>query len=308
MVLIFVIMNWQIAQRGFIDFLRLEKSLSVNSIEAYTADVDKLRYFADQELSGISPTQLKPDEIRKFLEWLNEFGLAATSQARIISGLKGFYRFLVLEKEIKEDPMEFIETPKIGRKLPDVLSPQEIDLIFEKIDLSSNEGHRNRAMLEVLYSCGLRVSELIDIRISCLHTQDGFLRVIGKGNKERLVPVGSVALKWIELYKEDFRNHISINKGHEDFLFLNRRGAKLTRMMVFTIIKRLLLQSGIKKKISPHSFRHSFATHLVEAGADLRAVQEMLGHASITTTEIYTHLDRHRLKEEIMSFHPRYKK
>ncbi len=301
-------MNWQIAQRGFIDFLRLEKSLSANSIEAYTADIDKLRYFADQELSGLSPVQLHPDEIRKFLEWLNEFGLAATSQARIISGLKGFYRFLLLEKEIKEDPMEFIETPKIGRKLPDVLSPPEIDLIFEKIDLSSNEGHRNRAMLEVLYSCGLRVSELIDIRISCLHTQDGFLRVIGKGNKERLVPVGSVALKWIELYKEDFRNHIAISKGHEDFLFLNRRGAKLTRMMVFTIIKRLLIQSGIKKKISPHSFRHSFATHLVEAGADLRAVQEMLGHASITTTEIYTHLDRHRLKEEIMSFHPRYKK
>jgi integrase/recombinase XerD len=238
---------------------------------------------------------------------LHEVGIASTSQARIISGLKSFYGYLLLEKEVKSDPLELIDTPRIGRHLPDVLGVTEMDQILGAIDLSKPEGTRNRAMLEMLYSCGLRVSELIDVRISCLHAHEGFLRVIGKGNKERLVPIGSTALQWVGYYREQTRNHQAIKIGQEDYLFLNRRGSKLSRMMVFNIIRAQVQKSGIQKQISPHTFRHSFATHLVEAGADLRAVQEMLGHASITTTEIYTHLDRHRLREEVLLFHPRYK-
>lgn len=239
---------------------------------------------------------------------LHEVGIAASSQARIISGLKSFYGFLLLEKEIKSDPLELIDTPRMGRHLPDVLSVGEMDEILGAVDLSKMEGTRNRAMLELLYSCGLRVSELIEVRISCLHVNEGFLRVIGKGNKERLVPVGNTALLWVGYYREQTRNHQAIKVGQEDFLFLNRRGSKLSRMSVFNIIREQVQKVGIQKQISPHTFRHSFATHLVEAGADLRSVQEMLGHASITTTEIYTHLDRHRLREEVMLFHPRYKK
>ncbi len=306
--IIFATMSWQIASKGFVNFLRLEKSLSANSIQAYLTDVDKLRQFSEMGTPVLQPKFINAAHIREFLEWLHSFGLASTTQARIISGLKGFFNYLLLEKEIAMDPMEFIDTPRLGRKLPDVLSVEEIDSMLSQIDLSKNEGTRNRAMLETLYSCGLRVSELSDLRISCMHFDDGFVRVIGKGNKERLVPIGNIAIKWIDMYKEQTRNHQTIKNGQEDFLFLNRRGSKLTRMMVFTIIKELAQAAGIKKKISPHTFRHSFATHLVEAGADLRSVQEMLGHSSITTTEIYTHLDRHRLREEILSFHPRYKK
>jgi integrase/recombinase XerD len=300
-------MNWPIAQRGFLNYLRLEKSLSANSLEAYSADVSKLQRFAEMSLGGKSPDQISLDDVRAFLGMLHEIGIAPTSQARIISGLKSFYGYLLLEKEIKSDPLELIDTPRIGRHLPDVLSVQEMEDILGAIDLSKAEGTRNRAMLEMLYSCGLRVSELIDVRISCLHAHEGFLRVIGKGNKERLVPIGSTALQWVGYYLEQTRNHQVIKMGQEDYLFLNRRGSKLSRMMVFNIIREQVQKLGIHKQISPHTFRHSFATHLVEAGADLRAVQEMLGHASITTTEIYTHLDRHRLREEVLLFHPRYK-
>lgn len=299
-------MSWAIHIRGFITFLRLEKSLSPNSIEAYERDVQKLRSFS--EALSISPQQINPQHIRDFLKQITDIGLSATTQARIISGLKAFFQYLFIEKEIHVDPLEFIETPRIGRKLPDVLSIEEMDQLLAAIDLSSSAGHRNRAMLETLYSCGLRVSELVDVRLSSLFMDDGFLRVIGKGNKERVVPIGNTAIQWIKHYLEVTRHHQPIQKGHEDFLFLNQRGSKPSRVMVFQMIKELMEKCGIKKQVSPHTFRHSFATHLVEAGADLRAVQEMLGHASITTTEIYTHLDRHRLKEEILSFHPRYKK
>ncbi len=300
-------MNWPIAQRGFLNYLRLEKSLSANSLEAYSADVAKLQRFAEMSLGGKSPDQISLEDVRAFLGMLHEIGIAPTSQARIISGLKSFYGYLLLEKEIKSDPLELIDTPRVGRHLPDVLSVKEMEDILGAIDLSKPEGTRNRAMLEMLYSCGLRVSELIDVRISCLHAHEGFLRVIGKGNKERLVPIGSTALQWVGYYLEQTRNHQVIKMGQEDYLFLNRRGSKLSRMMVFNIIREQVQKLGIQKQISPHTFRHSFATHLVEAGADLRAVQEMLGHASITTTEIYTHLDRHRLREEVLLFHPRYK-
>lgn len=301
-------MNWLIAHRGFLNYLRLEKSLSANSLEAYSADVMKLQRFAESALEGKSPDQISIQDLRGFLAMLHEVGIAANSQARIISGLKSFYGFLLLEKEIKSDPLELIDTPRLGRHLPDVLSVEEMDEILSAVDLSKMEGTRNRSMLELLYSCGLRVSELIEVRISCLHVNEGFLRVIGKGNKERLVPVGNTALLWVGHYREQTRNHQIIKAGHEDFLFLNRRGSKLSRMSVFNIIREQVQKVGIQKQISPHTFRHSFATHLVEAGADLRSVQEMLGHASITTTEIYTHLDRHRLREEVMLFHPRYKK
>lgn len=301
-------MNWTSYIKGFKTYLRLEKALSVNSIEAYVMDVDKLRQYTESYSGGLSPGKVRQQDIRNFLSWITELGLAATTQARIISGLKAFFSWMISEKEIDIDPMEFIDLPRPGRKLPDVLSVDEMDTLLAAIDLSVPEGHRNRAMLELMYSSGLRVTELVEMKISCLFPEEGFLRVIGKGNKERLVPVGAEALKWIGYYFERDRNHMTIQTGFEDFIFLNRRGKKLTRMMVFTIVKLLLQKTGNKKSISPHSFRHSFATHLVEAGADLRAVQEMLGHASITTTEIYTHLDRQRLRKEILSFHPRYHK
>ncbi len=302
----FELMNWQIAIRGFSQYLRLEKSLSANSIEAYVHDVEKLRQYSEQELSNHSPLQTTTTHVKAFISSIHEIGLSATTQARIISGLKGFFGYLLLEKEIKSDPMELIDTPRTGRKLPDILSVDEVDKLFASIDLSRPDGHRNRAMLELMYSCGLRVSELTEMRLSSMHASDGFIRVIGKGNKERLVPVGQTALIWIQHYLHQTRNHQTIKPGQEDYIFLNQRGSKLSRMSVFNVIRELVQKSAIKKQISPHTFRHSFATHLVEAGADLRAVQEMLGHASITTTEIYTHLDRQRLREEILSFHPRY--
>jgi integrase/recombinase XerD len=265
-------------------------------------DVTKLENFTE----SVSVTSITHDKITSFLKFLHELGLEATTQARIISGLKGFFSYLILEKLIQIDPMEFIEMPRTSRKLPDVLSIEEVVSIIEHCDLSKPEGTRNRAILETLYSCGLRVSELTDLKISQMRTSDQLLRIVGKGNKERFVPIGEEAMKWIQHYNEHMRNHMKLAPGHEDFVFLNRRGKKLSRMYIFTIIRENCVALGIQKQVSPHTFRHSFATHLVEAGADLRAVQEMLGHSSITTTEIYTHIDRSRLKEEIQLFHPRY--
>ncbi|MCX8485614.1 MAG: tyrosine recombinase XerD, partial [Crocinitomicaceae bacterium] len=273
------------------------------SILAYQNDVDKLKDFA----AGIGKMadQLDYEDLKQFLSTLFDLGLSARSQARIISGIKQFYGFLILENLVKVDPSELLEQPKLGRKLPEVLTIEEIDALLAAIDLRKNEGHRNRAMLETLYSCGLRVSELVGLRFSDLFFEEGFIRVIGKGNKERLVPVSPQVQKEIEIYQQHIRNHLNIQKGSENIVFLNRRGAQLTRVMVFTIIKNLAESIGLKKNISPHTFRHSFATHLIEGGANLRAIQEMLGHESITTTEIYTHLDQRFLRDAILSFHPR---
>jgi len=299
-------MDWEGIIEAYKGFLRLEKGLSANSIEAYLADVAKLRQYLELNQVSAAPAELTHEELRGFLMWIGELGLSARTQARILSGLKGFYRYLLLEDLIEKDPTALLEGPRLGRKLPEVLSVSEIDRMMDKIDLSKPEGRRNKAMLETLYSCGLRVSELVGLRLSGIFRAEGFVRVIGKGDKERLVPFSPRALKEIDLYLPD-RNSLSIQAGYEDILFLNRRGKMLTRNMVFTIIRELAQAAGIKKTVSPHTFRHSFATHLVEGGADLRAVQEMLGHESITTTEIYTHLDREYLREAIISFHPRSK-
>ncbi|MEI6488334.1 MAG: site-specific tyrosine recombinase XerD [Bacteroidota bacterium] len=298
-------MNWKVYTQGFKSFLALEKSLSANSIEAYVHDVDKLIQFLEYRNYSLTPKDVELAHLQEFVKWINELGMSAHSQARIISGIKGFYKYLLLENILNNDATTLLEAPKLGRKLPDTLSLDDINNIIDAIDLSSAEGQRNKAMLETLYSCGLRVSELVNLRISNLYFNDEFIKVIGKGDKERLVPIGSVAIKQILIYKDMVRCHQDIKKDNEDILFLNRRGAKLTRVMVFTIIKRLAFKVGLKKHISPHTFRHSFATHLIEGGADLRAVQEMLGHESITTTEIYTHLDRDYLRQAIIQFHPR---
>jgi integrase/recombinase XerD len=300
-------MNWQIAQRGFRNYLRLEKSLAANSLEAYLADVQKLERYAESALGGKSPLNITADDIRGLLVTLHDVGIAPTSQARIISGLKSFYGYLLLEKEIKVDPMELIDTPRVGRYLPDVLSVEEMDAVLSAIDLSKPEGTRNRAMLELLYSCGLRVSELVSLKISDLHPQAGILKVTGKGNKERLVPFPASLSRLLENYMQHVRSKVPLKHGEEDIVFLNRNGKRLTRVMVFIVVRDLAAKAGIRKKISPHTFRHSFATSLVEGGADLRAVQEMLGHESITTTEIYPHLDRNFLKETLNTFHPRFK-
>ena len=298
-------MNWDQYIKQFKNYLRLERSLSDNSVEAYIHDVVKLKQFVEMSNLNISPLQIESIHLQNFLEYIHELGMTPQSQARIISGLKAFYKYLVYDELIDTDPMQLIEGPKLGRKLPDTLSYDEIVMLLEGIDHSKPEGQRNRAMLEVLYSSGLRVSELINLRISNIYVEIGFIRVIGKGDKERLVPIGQDALKYIQIYREEVRVHLNIDPGHKDFIFLNRRGKQLTRVMVFTIIKNLALKVGLKKNISPHTFRHSFATHLIEGGADLRAVQEMLGHESITTTEIYTHLDRDYLRQVIQDFHPR---
>lgn len=298
-------MNWKIYIHGFKSFLALERSLSKNSIEAYLHDVEKLIQFLELHRYDLSPKDIELKHLQEFLKWINELGMSAGTQARVISGIKGFYKYLLLENVLSNDPTALLEAPKLGRKLPDTLNVQDINKIIEAIDLSKPEGPRNKAMLETLYSCGLRVSELVDLKISNLFFNDGFIKVTGKGDKERLVPIGSSALKQITIYKNEIRCHVVPKKDHEDFLFLNRRGAKLTRVMVFVIIKELAHRIGLKKHISPHTFRHSFATHLIEGGADLRAVQEMLGHESITTTEIYTHLDRDYLRQAIIQFHPR---
>ncbi len=298
-------MNWKIYIQGFKSFLQLEKSLSGNSVEAYLHDVNKLVQFLESKKYSLTPKDIKLEHLQEFVKWVHGLGMSAQSQARMISGIKGFYKYLLLENILNNDPTTLLEAPKLGRKLPDTLSVDDINTIISAIDLSSPEGQRNKAMLETLYSCGLRVSELVNLKISNLFFNDGFVKVIGKGDKERLVPIGSTAIQQITIYKEEIRCHQLPRKDSEDILFLNRRGAILTRVMVFTIIKRLALKIGLKKHISPHTFRHSFATHLIEGGADLRAVQEMLGHESITTTEIYTHLDREYLRSAILQFHPR---
>jgi len=279
--------------------------LSANSIEAYLRDVHALKQWVDLKQPNVLPVDLKIAELTEFSAWLAELGFSPGSQARILSGIRSFYRFLVLQDDIPESPADFLEPPKMGRKLPVVLSPDEIDRMIAAIDRSKPEGERNVAMLETLYSCGLRVSELISLKLTDVHEDESYVRVIGKGNKERLVPIGKRALKHIGIYKSQVRVHLNISSESRDLVFLNRRGAGLSRQSVFLLTKELAMLAGISKKISPHTFRHSFATHLVEAGADLRAVQEMLGHESITTTEIYTHLDRSYLAETLVKFHPR---
>jgi integrase/recombinase XerD len=298
-------MIWDSYINGYKSYLQLEKSLSENSVEAYIHDVEKLFQFINYFKLDFAPEKVDYHLLQEFVKWVNGLGMSARTQARVISGIKGFYKYLILENIIKSDPTELLESPKIGRKLPDTLNVEEINSLINAIDLSKPEGERNKAILETLYSCGLRVSELVNLRISGLYFDAGFVRVVGKGDKERLVPIGSVAKKHINIYLKGIRCHIVIKKGNEDILFLNRRGSKLTRVMIFTIIKQLAVKTGLKKKISPHTFRHSFATHLIEGGADLRAVQDMLGHESITTTEIYTHLNREFLRDTITRFHPR---
>ena len=296
---------WNIHIKQFISYLKIEKGLAVNSIIAYQSDLQKLRDFSSPR--NIPPLQIRNKDLKLFISDLYDFGLTARSQARILSGIKQFYQYLLLEDEISVDPTHLIELPRIGRKLPVFLHLTEIDRLQEAIDLSSPQGHRNKAIIETMYSCGLRVSELIELKFSNIYFNEGFINVIGKGNKERLVPVSKSVEKEINLYRNGDRSLLDIKQGFEDYVFLNRRGSKLTRVMIFTIVRRLAEQIGLKKTISPHTFRHSFATHLIEGGANLRAVQEMLGHESITTTEIYTHLDQSFLKEAIISFHPRNK-
>jgi len=282
----------------------LEKGLSSNSIEAYLNDIDKLSLFLETEQSSLSFQELKLNSFTNFFIWLSQLGFSARSQARISSGLKSFYKYLKLEKIIDENPTELLETPKLPMKIPEVLNIEEIESISSAIDMSKKQGHRDKCIIETLYSCGLRVSELVELKISNLYLDKGFIRVFGKGNKERLVPIGNTAKKFIEIYLNELRNHLEIAKGFEDHLFLNKHGKKISRISIFNIIKDLVAKAGITKNISPHTFRHSFATHLVEGGADLRAVQEMLGHKSITTTEIYTHLDKNYLRSVILDFHP----
>jgi integrase/recombinase XerD len=295
---------WEPYKKGFKAYLQLEKSLSDNSVEAYMRDIEKLTQYLLQAGTLKSPSEIKLTDLQHFVKWIGEFGMSPTSQARIISGIKSFYKYCLIEHISKVDPTTLLEAPKLKKSLPDTLSFEEIENIISQIDLSTPEGGRNKAMLEMLYSCGLRVSELVNLKISQLYFDVGFIRVIGKGDKERLVPVGSSAVKYIKIYLKNIRVHISVKPGNEDIVFLNRRGSKLSRVMVFLIIKDLAKKAGIKKTISPHTFRHSFATHLVEGGADLRAVQEMLGHENITTTQIYTHLDREFLRKTLEQFHP----
>jgi len=297
-------LGWDEAIIGFTQYLTLEKSLSKHSIEAYHRDIEKLKSWSLGQ--GVNNSlSLKRKNLEQFSAFIAELGFQATSQARIVSGVRAFYKYLVLDDWLAESPADFLEPPKVGRKLPVVLSPEEIDAMINTIDRSTDEGERNVAMLETLYSCGLRVSELVGLKITHVHLNEQYVQVLGKGNKERLVPISQRALKHIQLYTNNIRNKLDITKSHRDTVFLNRYGRGLTRQSVFLFIKKAAMMAGIDKVISPHSFRHSFATHLVEAGADLRAVQEMLGHESITTTEIYTHLDRNYLADTLIKFHPR---
>jgi integrase/recombinase XerD len=298
-------MLWQSYIKGFRAYLKLERSLSDHSVQAYLNDIAKLSQYFEAIEEETKLTDIKASDIKSFISWLNNLGMLASTQARVISGMKAFFTYLMLEEVIQIDPMALIEAPKLSRKLPDMLNIHEINGLIEAIDASKPEGMRNKAIIEVLYGCGLRVSELTDLKISNLYPQIEFIKVIGKGNKERLVPVGGVALKLLDIYLNQVRNHMTIKKGNENFIFLNRFGAKLSRISVFNLVKSLAVATGLKKTISPHTLRHSFATHLIEGGADLRAVQEMLGHSSITTTEIYTHIDRDYLREVITQFHPR---
>ncbi|WP_215223372.1 site-specific tyrosine recombinase XerD [Echinicola shivajiensis] len=296
---------WENYIKQFVYYLKIERSLSQNSITAYQHDIKRLVSHFNENYPDLRLSGLQLEHLRSFVHELASLGVSEYTQARVISGIKAFFKFLMYEDIISEDPAVLLEAPKLGRKLPDTLSYHEINQILESVKLGEAEGHRNRAMLEVLYSSGLRVSELTELKISNVYTDIGFLRVIGKGNKERLVPVGKDALKYLQIYLKEIRRHQKIATGHEEYVFLNRRGKKLTRVMVFLMIKKIVAEVGIRKKVSPHTFRHSFATHLIEGGADLRAVQEMLGHESITTTEIYTHLDREYLRQVLTEFHPR---
>jgi len=298
-------LDWRSAIKGFQSYLKLERSLSDNSIEAYSRDIDKLYQYADSQIIKINPESITLTHLRQFIVWVNELGMIPSTQARILSGIKSFYKYMLMEDIIKSDPSELLESPKIQRKLPDTLSYLDINKLIDAIDVSKPEGVRNKAILEVLYGSGLRVSELTELKLSNLYLDIEFIKVVGKGSKERLVPIGGSAVKALKIWLENVRVHNVIKKGEEDFVFLNRRGSRLSRVYIFMIIKQLAELTGIKKTISPHTFRHSFATHLVEGGADLRAVQEMLGHESITTTEIYTHLDREYLKGTIIQYHPR---
>jgi integrase/recombinase XerD len=299
---------WEAYLKGFKAYLQLERSMSDNTVEAYIHDAQMLSDFLYSAEGSIALEDVTLKHLQSFLEHINELELSAGTQARVISGIKSFFQYLLLEEVLRTDPSELLEAPKLKRALPDFLSIEEIDLLFAAIDHSTPEGQRNRALLETMYSCGLRVSEVINLQLSNLYLDVGFVRVIGKGNKERLVPIGETAAKQVKLYKDHVRTFVNIKQGQEDILFLNRRGAALSRVMVFLILKDLTIKSGIKKNIHPHTLRHSFATHLVEAGADLRAVQEMMGHKSITTTEIYTHLDRSYLRQTLEKFHPRFGK
>ena len=299
---------WEPYKKGFKAYLQLERSLSDNSVEAYMADVEKLTTYLQAIGSMKAPGEIELKDLQGFIKWVAELGMTQISQARVISGIRSFYKYCLLEDVVKKDPTTLLEAPKLKRALPDFLSFDEIEKIIAEVDLSIPEGGRNKAILETLYSCGLRVTELINLKLSQLYFDVGFIRVIGKGNKERLVPIGSSAIKYINIYLHNIRVHLPIQTGEEDILFLNRRGHRLTRVMIFLIIKELVKKAGITKTISPHTFRHSFATHLVEGGADLRAIQEMLGHESITTTEIYTHLDREFLRMTLQQFHPAFSK
>ena len=298
---------WQIYKKGFKGWLQLEKSLSDHSVTAYLHDLEMLISFLSQANEKLSPADISLKNLEAFVQWINELGMTPASQSRIISGLRSFFKYCCIEQICTADPSMLLEAPKLQRKLPDVLSFSEIESLIGALDLSTAEGTRNKAILETMYSCGLRVSELTQLRLSNLFLDVGFIKVLGKGNKERLVPIGSDAIKYLNIYRNTVRNQLTIKPGEEDIVFLNRRGKRLSRVMIFLIIKALAKQAGITKNISPHTFRHSFATHLVEGGADLRAVQEMLGHESITTTEIYTHLDREFLRSTLQLYHPAFK-
>ena len=295
---------WESYKKGFKAYLQLEKSLSDNSVEAYLRDVEILTQYLQQKKNLKAPSEIILKDLQSFLKWITELGMTASSQSRIISGIRAFYKYCSLENISVTNPTALLETPKLKRTLPDTLSFEEIENLISQIDLSKPEGGRNKAILEIMYSCGLRVSEVVNLKISQLYLELGFVRVIGKGDKERLVPIGKSAIKYINIYKNKIRIHLTIKPGNEDILFINSRGSKLSRVMIFYIIKDLAIKAGIKKTVSPHTLRHSFATHLVEGGADLRAVQEMLGHESITTTEIYTHLDREFLRKTLEKHHP----
>ncbi len=297
-------MNWNPAIKGFTSFLKLERSLSQNTVEAYQHDVHKLQQYAESAGHKL-PEQITTEDLKEFLKWANELGMLPSTQARVLSGIKIFFKYLQLENVRQDDPAALLESPRMARKLPDTLSIYDIQNLIAAIDLSKPEGMRNKAILEVLYGCGLRVSELTNLKLSNLFSDIEFVKVMGKGNKERLVPIGSEAIKYLRIYIDEVRVHIPVKPGKEDYVFLNRRGSPLSRVMIFMIIKELAEKVGLRKTISPHTFRHSFATHLIEGGADLRAVQEMLGHESITTTEIYTHLDRDYLRDIIIQYHPR---
>ena len=298
-------MNWLESKKGYETFLRLEKSLSPNSVSAYVNDINKLISFVEVNYPNLTPETVKLAQLRKFVEWMNQKGISPRTQARTISGIKSYYKFLLIEEAVENDPTTLLESPRIGRKLPEILTEDEINGLIEAIDDTKAEGLRNKAILETLYSCGLRVSELVDLRLSNLHFEQEFLKIAGKGERERLVPISKRAIDDIKKYLNNSRKKLSIEKGYENIVFLNRRGKKLSRVMIFTIIKNLADKIKLEKNISPHTFRHSFASALVQGGADLRTVQEMLGHESILTTEIYTHLDKGYLKDTINKYHPR---